>query len=394
MPRKGQGDAQWQKGDMRAMHYDLAVVGGGILGLAHAWHAARAGLRVAVFERHEAADRATVRNFGMLALMAQRPGAELRRARATLADWREVAAGAGLSMRRAGCLFAARSAAEMAVLRDAAEGAGDGGHDLRPLTPQAALALAPGLRREGLLGALHSLDAWKLDQRGAPAAIACWLARDHGVTFHFGAEVLDTTGGAIETRAGRHGASHVVICSGDEFRTLYPEAWEQSGVGSCRLQMLRMAPQPGGFRLDPFVLGGLSLPRYGVFADCPSLPDLRAEQRALKARALAHDVHLIAVQEADGSLTVGDSHHDAAGPPPHPQEVEETILAELHALLALDRPYVAGRWVGSYARRDDPDGVLRLQPEALVTAVTVTNGQGMTHGFAIARGIIAEIAQS
>ena len=31
--------------------FDVAIVGAGILGLAHAFHAARAGLRVAVFDR-------------------------------------------------------------------------------------------------------------------------------------------------------------------------------------------------------------------------------------------------------------------------------------------------------------------------------------------------------
>ncbi len=46
--------------------YDDAIVGAGILGLAHAYHLSRLGRRVIVLERDVRAVGASVRNFGML----------------------------------------------------------------------------------------------------------------------------------------------------------------------------------------------------------------------------------------------------------------------------------------------------------------------------------------
>ncbi|WP_324751498.1 TIGR03364 family FAD-dependent oxidoreductase [Roseovarius sp. Pro17] len=374
------------------MTYDLAVVGGGILGLAHAWHAARAGMRVAVFERGEVADGASVRNFGMLAIVAQRPGPELDSARATLDSWREVAAGAGLALRQAGCLFVARQDEEMAVLSECAANSDGYGQNFTLLNGDNVHDFAPGLSRTAL-GGLYSPDAWKVDQCGALAAISGWLAREHGVTFHFGAEVLEAANGRVTTAASEWPAQHIVICGGDDFARLYPEAWTQSGVTSCRLQMLRTAPQPGGWQLDPFVLGGLSVTRYSAFAECASLPALRSHQQSHQADAVANGVHVIAAQEADGSVTLGDSHHYGANAEPDdPGAVDDLILGELDERMTLPERSIAARWVGRYAHLAG-QSLLRLHPAPGVTALTVTNGQGMTHGFNVAAQTIGEITE-
>ena len=371
--------------------YDVAIIGAGIIGLAHACHAARKGLKVAVFERTARAQGASVRNFGMLAIVAQAPGAQLNSARRTLAFWQDVAPKAGIKLRQAGCVFLARAPEEMSVLEECAVRQTDTGHRFDKLSPAELGDHVADLPTEDYLGGLHSPDAWKVDQRQALAQLSDWLQREHGVAFHFETPVTAVGGGRLETPSGTFGASHTILCGGDEFSTLFPEAFRTAHLGRCRLQMLRTVPQPGIWRLTPFVLGGLSVARYSAFADCPGLPALKAYQQRHFADHLAHGVHVIACQEADGSITIGDSHaYDATGECTRSDAVDRLLLEELSRMLPLPDPRIADRWLGHYAHA--PDGETRiLTPDDGVTAVTMTNGQGMTHGFAVAEEVIQNL---
>src|SRR5215468_3455083 len=69
---------------------DIAIVGAGILGLAHAYAAARRGRRVVVFERDIRASRASIRNFGLIWPIGQTHGMMHQLALRSRGDWLEI----------------------------------------------------------------------------------------------------------------------------------------------------------------------------------------------------------------------------------------------------------------------------------------------------------------
>src|SRR5436190_5911510 len=83
---------------------DIAVVGAGIVGLAHAYMALRKGYKVVLFERDHFAVGASVRNFGLLWPIGQMPGKGLDRALRAKQHWTTVAEEAGIWINQNGSL--------------------------------------------------------------------------------------------------------------------------------------------------------------------------------------------------------------------------------------------------------------------------------------------------
>src|SRR5208283_1151035 len=97
---------------------DIAVVGGGILGSAHAYLFARRGKRVVLFERNRRAAGASVRNFGMIWPIGQPAGEMHKLALRSREIWLEILAAAKLNYRPTGSLHVAHHPDEAEVLRE------------------------------------------------------------------------------------------------------------------------------------------------------------------------------------------------------------------------------------------------------------------------------------
>src|SRR6478752_760679 len=103
---------------MTDTQFDLIVVGAGIVGLAHAYTAARRGLKVCVVERDAACVGASIRNFGFITVTGQGAGDTWRRARRSREVWGEVAPAAGIAVLHRGLWLSAIRPRALTVLQE------------------------------------------------------------------------------------------------------------------------------------------------------------------------------------------------------------------------------------------------------------------------------------
>ena len=363
---------------------DIAVVGGGILGLAHAYVFARRGKRVVLFERGRRATGASVRNFGMIWPIGQPAGEMHQLALRSREIWIQILAAAKLNYRPTGSLHVAHHADEADVLREFAEIGPSAGYACRWISSEETLARSPGVKEEGLQGALCSGTELTVDPREVVAGLGTYL-REIGVECRYGAVVKRIELPAVETSLGCWEVDAATICAGDDFQTLYPEVFTGSGLTRCKLQMMRTDPQPGAWQLGPALAAGLTLRFYKSFAICSTtLPSLKARIAAEKPDHEKWGIHVLVSQTADGAITLGDSHQYGLDVDVFDRtEIDDLILSEARTFLNLPCWHIAERWHGVFSLHPQRP-FFEVEPAPGVRIVTAPGGSGMTLSFGLA----------
>lgn len=361
--------------------FDVIVVGAGIVGLAHAYTAARRGLKVCVVERDAACVGASIRNFGFITVTGQGAGDTWRRARRAREVWGEVAPQAGIEAVHHGLYLTAFRPQALSVLEQFM--GTEMGEACELLGVAEAARRAPALQLEGAQGVLYSPHEMRVESRTAIALLTQWLAEAHGVVFRFGEAVLEVATPRVRTARAVLHAERVVVCTHSDIHGLFAERLAPQGLRLCLLHMLRVMPEPG-LRLPGSVMADLSLVRYRGYSDLPAAAALREQLQREEAESLANGIHLIVVQSADGSLVVGDSHHYSAAPQPFADErVDDLILRHLRDTVKLQACRVTERWVGIYPSSATTDCLID-RPDDATRLVIVTSGTGASTAFGIA----------
>lgn len=367
---------------------DVAIVGAGIVGLAHAYQALLRGKRVVLFERESFAIGASVRNFGMVWPIGQAAGEGLELALASRRIWNEIATRAGIWINQNGSLHLAYHQDEWDVLQEFFE-MNSSSYDIKLLSPKEVMALCQSVNSKNLVGGMWSSTECIVNPREAIRTIPLWLKEKFGLQLRFENLVREISLPYIKTSKETWKVEKVIVCNGADFETLYPEEFIKQNIVKCKLQMMKARFKNDSINIGPSLCAGLTLRHYSAFANCPSLKkvDERYDQENITLKD--HGIHVLLSQNNYSELIIGDSHHYGNTPEPFDSEaVNQVILEYFKTFTTFNDLEIVERWNGVYPKIKGQLNLV-LHPEKDVMIVNGLGGAGMTLSFGLAEKTVS-----
>lgn len=369
-------------------HKSAIVIGAGIVGLATARSLAEKGYSVTVFERNTKAVGASIRNFGMIWPIGQPNGKLYERALRSKSIWKKVCDEADLWYNETGSLHLAYNELEFQVLYEMAEA----NKNIRPveiISPAAALQKSEAVNPDNLHGALWSADEMIVEARVAIEKIPAYLNKKYGIQFYFGHAVTEINYPSVKANNITWHADEIYICSGADFETLYLEIFASAFLTKCKLQMMRLEMQPDNWRIGPSLCGGLSLIHYKSFEASKSLPLLKKYFEETMHDYLRWGIHVMVSQNAEGELTIGDSHEYGNVFDPFDKVfINEMIINYLRRFAQFKSWQQMQSWHGIYPKLMNGNTEFVFSPEQGVTIINGLGGAGMTLSFGLVEEVI------
>lgn len=383
---------------MQTNHYDLIIVGAGVLGSFHAYHAAAKGLKVLLLEKDEKPNDATVRNFGMVLPSGMGQGKWKDLGRRSLEIYTDIQSKFDITLRTYGTAYLASDQTECVLAEELATINEQEGYPCRILSKEDCLTQYPGLRASYCQMGLFFPGEVTVEPRRMVHHLIAFMREKYKLQYRANSQVqsvVHKNGNCeMETSAGdRYTADQVLICCGREFKTLYPQLFKNSDIEVSKLQMMQTAPMPD-YLLPGSVLGGLSIRRYESFRECRSYESLQANH--IDPVFSKWGIHVLFKQATDGSIIIGDSHEyaDAAVVDhlgyDYKQVIDDIILQEAQRMFRFPHWNIARQWNGFYAQCKEHD-LFKAQPDTNITILTAIGGKGMTASAGLAEKTIDEL---
>ncbi|WP_281635219.1 TIGR03364 family FAD-dependent oxidoreductase [Flavobacterium marginilacus] len=378
--------------------YDLIVVGGGVLGTFHAFHALKKGLKVAVIEKDKMPISATVKNFGQVVPSGMNSKWQAY-GRESLLIYKEIQSQFDISIRQQGSVYLASNDEEMMLIEELAQINKSNNYDSELLTKQECLNKYQGLRPDYVKAGLFFPDEVTVEPRTMIYRLQQYMQQ------YLGLELITNT--AITNCENTHEgvtlqsaametflSKKVIICNGNEFKTLYPELFFNSDLEVSKLQMLQTKPQ-NNYKLDGSILTGLSIRRYEAFHECPSFKEIKAKE-SRDSLEKKWGVHILFKQAMDGSVILGDSHQYADARNSDDlgfnldMDIDNFMIEEAKKIIDLPTYEIQNRWFGTYSQCRTKD-VFEHTIGENIHIITGIGGKGMTGSAGFSKENITKI---
>jgi glycine/D-amino acid oxidase-like deaminating enzyme len=350
----------------------VLIVGGGILGTAHALEAVRRGFDVEQFEAEAEPRASTARSPGALHFSWAAGPLDLELSRRSARAWGELAGtDHGGFLRSTGSDVVAVTEHEFDVLQHllARPDAADRRWEL--LEPSQVRRSNPAVRG-AILGSLHSDLDVVVEPRAALDRLRSHLAGLDAFRFRGGREVRDFGADSITDATGRvHRGDLVVLCPGIRSDLATSALRQPSVLRPVRLQVAQTEPLAAVLAAP---VSDVAAPlRHGLGGDVEPLPP---QTDPLVGEV---ELRLTCVQRPGGALTVGEARtmeepfdFDVAERP------TKLLLGRLEEVLGCPVPPVARQWTGTV--RECVDGRLWFREvlDDTVALVTGADQRGIT----------------
>ncbi|WP_036381669.1 TIGR03364 family FAD-dependent oxidoreductase [Muricauda sp. MAR_2010_75] len=378
--------------------YDAVIVGGGILGTFHAFHALELGLKVCLVEKNAYPQGATTQNFGQVVPSGMNSKWQ-KFGRRSLQIYQDIQSKFDISVRQNGTVYLASNEEEERLLVELRAINNNNDYESKMLTKSECLERYPGLRRTYVTAGLffpqevtvepstmiHRLQEYLVQEKGLAmktnfTVVSCERKASYVEVLSAGGEVLQ--------------ASKVIICNGSDFKTLYPELFATSDLEISKLQMMQTKPQEN-YALKGSILTGWSIRRYEAFHECPSYSKIKRNepQDSLEKK---WGVHILFKQAVDGSVILGDSHQYADVDRMEDlgydldMDIDNFMVKEAKKIIKLPTYEIQRRWYGMYSQCKSSD-LFKKTIDEHIHIVTGIGGKGMTGSAGFSKKNIATI---
>lgn len=383
---------------MNLSKYDLIVVGGGILGTFHAYHALVKGLRVLQLEKDNYPVSSTVRNFGQV-VPSGMSGKWFDYGVRGLEIYKSIQNEMDISVRNNGSIYIASDADEVQMLHELSAHYKQVGYAHELWSKEQILQTYPMMKDTYVKEAI----VFKQEVSVEPDLMIHRLHAYMQTKFEQYTLKYDTTVMACEDTADLakvttsdmqlFEADKVIICNGYEFKILYRSLFDDSGLKISKLQMMRTKPMKD-LHLPGNILTGLTTRRYESFEEyCPSFHQIKVPEHYKELRE--QGIHILFKQAIDGSIIVGDSHEYAQGNQLDElgfainSKINDLMLNEANRIITMDQSMIASSWAGFYAQHDND--ILEVDVSERIHVRTGIGGKGMTASAGYAEQSIAAI---